>query len=107
MNINANAALKDHKNSKMVQMSAVQYKIMPKSPDTDLKEIKIHAEKKIKELGGNPSFSEEQPIAFGLKALVLSFAFPEEKEIDNVGNAIQKIEGVSSVEMIDYRRALG
>ncbi len=88
-------------------MSAIKYKIMPQSPDIDLEKLKTEAEKKITELGGIPSSSEEQPIAFGLKALILSFAFPEEKEIDNVGNAIQEVEGVSSVEMIDYRRALG
>jgi elongation factor 1-beta len=88
-------------------MSAVQYKIMPTSPDVDLEKIKTEAEAKISELGGMPSSSEEQPIAFGLKALILSFAFPEEKEIDTVGNAISEIEGVSSTEMIDYRRALG
>lgn len=88
-------------------MSAVQYKIMPESPDIDLDKVKNEAESKITELGGMPSSSEEQPIAFGLKALVLSFAFPEEKEIDEVGNAINELEGVSSTEMIDYRRALG
>jgi len=88
-------------------MSAVQYKIMPESPDIDLEKIKNEAEAKITELGGMPSSSEEQPIAFGLKALVLSFAFPEEKEIDEVGNTINELEGVSSTEMIDYRRALG
>jgi elongation factor 1-beta len=91
----------------MVQISAVQYKIMPESPDVDLEKIKNEAEAKITELGGTPSSSEEQPIAFGLKALILSFAFPEEKEIDEVGNAINQLENVSSAEMIDYRRALG
>ena len=91
----------------MVQMSAVQYKIMPESPDVDLAKVKEESEAKITELGGVPGTSEEQPIAFGLKALVLSFAFPEEKEVDEVGNEINKVEGVSSAEMIDYRRALG
>ena len=88
-------------------MSAVQYKIMPESPDTNLEEIKKTAEEKIKEMGGMPGESQEQPIAFGLKALILSFAFPEEKEIDEVENEIQKIQGISSVKMIDYRRAIG
>jgi len=91
----------------MVQISAVQYKIMPENLDVDLEKVKNEAEAKITELGGTPSSSEEQPIAFGLKALVLSFAFPEEKEVDEVGNAINELEGVSSAEMIDYRRALG
>jgi len=91
----------------MVQMSAVRYKIMPTSPDADLEKIKTEVNKKIEEMGGNPSTVDEEPIAFGLKALIFSFAFPEEKEIDEVGNAISEIEEVSSVDMIDYRRALG
>lgn len=51
--------------------------------------------------------AEEQPIAFGLKALVVTFALSENEEVDNVENAINEIEDVSSVEMIDYRRAIG
>lgn len=88
-------------------MSAVQYKIMPESPNTDLEILKQEANKAIEELGGVPSNAEEQPIAFGLKALILSFAFPEESEVDEVGNKIEEIGGVSSCEMIDYRRAIG
>jgi len=56
---------------------------------------------------GIPSNVEEHPIAFGLKAVVFSFAYPEEKDIDQVNNAINEMENVSSSEMIDYRRALG
>jgi elongation factor 1-beta len=88
-------------------MSAVQFKLMPEGVDIDLKEIAKNAEIKIKSLGGIFSGSEEQPIAFGLKALIVSFAFPESKEVDEVGNTLEKISGVSSVEMIDYRRAIG
>jgi len=88
-------------------MSAVQYKIMPKDLDIDMVLLKENCIKAIIEQGGLGPNSEEQLIAFGLKALVISFAFPEEKEIDNVSNFLSGIEGVSSVEMIDYRRAIG
>ena len=88
-------------------MSAVQFKLMPESIDVDLKGIAKKAEATIRSLGGVFSGSEEQPIAFGLKALMISIAFPESKEIDEVGNALEKISGVSSVEMTDYRRAIG
>ena len=87
--------------------AAVQFKIMPESPDTDLEAIKEKAKAVIEEKGGVLSSTEEQPIAFGLKALMLSFAYPEEEEIDEVGNKFGEIEGVSSTEMSDYRRALG
>lgn len=88
-------------------ISAVQFKILPESVDTNLEEVKEKVKEKVEEMGGNFSASEEQPIAFGLKALVISFAFPEEKEIDELGNSFNEIEGVSSSEMIDYRRAIG
>ncbi len=87
--------------------SAVQYKIMPESLDVDLKNLEKEAKETIEKMGGVFSASEEQPIAFGLKALIVSLAYPEEKEIDELGNALGDISGVSSVEMIDYRRALG
>jgi elongation factor 1-beta len=88
-------------------MSAVQFKIMPESPEQDLEAIKKVASSKIEELGGKVASTEEQPIAFGLKALIVVFAFPEENDVDQVGNVLGEIEGVSSTEMIDYRRALG
>lgn len=88
-------------------MSAVQYKIMPEGVDSDFDAIKTAVEAKIVELGGMMSSVEEQPIAFGLKALIFSFAYPEENEIDVVGNALSLIAEISSAEMIDYRRALG
>ncbi len=88
-------------------MSAVKYKIMPESPDINLEEIKNKAKLIIENLGGVFSSAEEIPIAFGLKSVEISFAFPEEKEIDEVGNELEKIENTSSVEMIDYRRAFG
>jgi elongation factor 1-beta len=88
-------------------ISAVQYKLMPEGLDIDLKVLEGKAKETVEKLGGRFSSSEEVPIAFGLKALVVSLAFPEEKDVDILGNELQKIEGVSSVEMIDYRRALG
>lgn len=87
--------------------AAVQFKIMPESPDTDLEKVKNDCKSKIEEMGGTFSNSEEQPIAFGLKAVILSLAYPEAKEIDELQNLLAEIEGVSSAEMIDYRRAIG
>lgn len=88
-------------------MSAVKFKIMPEGLDVELDSLKVKVNEKLKEVGANPSDDEEVPIAFGLKAVVFSFAFPEEKDIEEAEAAIAEIEGVSSVEMVDYRRALG
>ncbi len=87
--------------------SAVQYKLMPKSLDVDLEKIKKEAKAEIEKMGGVYDSCTEELIAFGLKALIVSFAYPEDKEIDEVGNNLEKINGISSAEMIDYRRAIG
>ena len=88
--------------------AGVQFKIMPESIDTDLEKL----EEKIK--SGIESFdsgvfneAKEEPIAFGLKALIVTFALSEKIEIDEVENFLKEIEGVSSIELIDYRRAIG
>lgn len=91
----------------MVGTSAVKYKLMPEGLDVDLDELAREAEGVITKMGGVFNSAVKEPIAFGLSALVISFAYPENKEIDEVGNEFEKIRGVSSCEMIDYRRAIG
>ncbi len=84
---------------------AVKIKLMPASPDTNLKKIEEQAKKDIEALGGkNPSFTQE-PIAFGLKAIIPFFAWPEEKAIEPLEQKLAKIKDVNSVQVIDMRRA--
>ncbi len=86
---------------------AVKIKIMPESLETSL--VKIEEEvKNILEKSNvkNPEF-EAQPIAFGLKALIVLFGWPEEKEFEGFETSLMKIKGVSSIEVIDMRRAIG
>ena len=88
----------------------LKIKIMPESPDTDLEKIKEIVKQKVESEGGalNPTQAfEEEPIAFGLKALIVTFAWPEQKDTDLAENTLKDIEGVSSVSIIDYRRAIG
>ena len=86
----------------------IQFKIMPISIETNLEQIKT----KLKE--ATESFEsgvfndvKEDPIAFGLKALIVTIALSEDEESDAVEKAFKEIEGVSSVELIDYRRVVG
>ncbi len=86
---------------------AVKIKIMPVSPETNLKKIEEQAVKDVINLGGkNPSVTEE-PIAFGLKAIILFFAWPEEKEIESLEKKLEKIKDVNSIQVVDMRRAFG
>ena len=82
---------------------------MPKSPDVDLAKVQEQALSKIKGFAGDGEVrAEEEPIAFGLKALKITFVSNEEKgSTDSLEEQIKEIEGVNSVETIDVRRALG
>lgn len=87
--------------------AAVQLKIMPESLDTDLKDLTERLEKALVKEGAMINKTEEQDIAFGLKALIITFAWPEEKDTSIIENATSSLEGVNSVQIIDYRRAFG
>jgi len=86
---------------------AVKIKIMPSSPETNLQDIEAGI-REILERNSvkNPQFDVE-PIAFGLKAIIVMFGWPEEKELDTLESQLQKIQNVSSVQIIDIRRAIG
>lgn len=88
-------------------MISVRMKIMPESPSTALKEIETKAGTILKSNGGiNPQFRQE-PIAFGLKSVIASFEWPEEKELEEIEKKIGEIRGVKSAEVSDIRRAIG
>lgn len=82
-------------------------KIMPDSPDANLEEIKAEAQKKMELEGAKNVTFEEKPIAFGLKAVFMKLAMPEEKGTDIVESVLASIGSVSSVTIEDYRRAFG
>ena len=88
-------------------IALLKYKIMPTSPEVNLEEIKEKAKQLIKEnKGKNPNF-EEEPIAFGLKAVLASFAIDENDSLEPIEEAMKKIKNVNSVQVIDMRRAFG
>ncbi|MBU0929943.1 MAG: elongation factor 1-beta [Nanoarchaeota archaeon] len=86
----------------------VTIKIMPKSPDVDLKIIEEKAKEEITKFGGDTGKVEIEPIAFGLKAVNLIFVMDESiGNIDPLESKISEIDGVQSAEVTDVRRALG
>lgn len=86
---------------------AIKIKLMPTDLDADLNEIKITAETKIVEHGGKVNSIEEENIAFGLKAIIITLAWPEEKDTSILENLMAEISEVNSAQIIDYRRAFG
>ena len=87
----------------------VTMKIMPESPDVSLSKIEADAKKKIIDFAGEGDMKmEEEPIAFGLKALKIIFIMDESiGSTEKIEEAVAEIEGVKSVEITDVRRAVG
>ncbi len=84
---------------------AVEVKVLPESVETDLEKIKQEIKEKLKEAKNIKI--EEKEIAFGLKSLKIIIAWPEEIDTDKIENIVCKIEGVSSCQIQDVRRAFG
>jgi elongation factor 1-beta len=87
--------------------TAIQLKIMPDSPSADLKAIEEKAEQIITSMHKTLIKIEEQPIAFGLNAIILSFAWNDDIETEKLEAALQEIPNVSSIEILDIRKAFG
>ena len=85
----------------------IRLKIMPESPDVNLEELKEKAKEVIEAGEGKIDAFDEQPIAFGLKAIIVGFALDESKELETLEEQLKKIENVSSVQVVDMRRAFG
>jgi translation elongation factor aEF-1 beta len=88
----------------MVGINGAKYKLMPESPDTDLTAIQKAAKKIVEEFGGENKEYKIEPIAFGLKAIIVFFFYPDNKETDPLEDKFASIEGVSSAKLIDMRK---
>lgn len=88
----------------------ITFKIMPETPEVDLEAVQKAAEEKIDAFVGETAEKkvEIEPIAFGLKAVKITFVSDESKgSTDEIEEQISELDGVQSCEVIDVRRALG
>ncbi len=87
----------------------ITMKIMPISPETDLSKIEEAAKAKISAFAGEGDMkTEQEPVAFGLKALKILFVMDESKgSTEELEKDVATIEGINSVEVTDVRRAIG
>lgn len=88
-------------------IAGVKIKVLPTSPEVDLEKLKGALKILVEKNGGKNCNFEEEPIAFGLKALIAFFAWPEELELEPLEEKMKENEEVSSVQVIDMRRAFG
>ena len=86
----------------------VTLRIMPESPDSNLKAIEQNVSKLVKEFGGEVGKVEEKPVAYGLKALNIIFIMDESiGSTEELEKKAAEVPHVSSVEVTDVRRAVG
>lgn len=88
----------------------ITLKIMPDSPEMDLKELEDQIVGKIKAFAGQDAETRTTvtPIAFGLKSLDIMFVMNESLgSTDKLEADISKIKGISSVSVTDVRRTIG
>jgi len=87
----------------------ITLKIMPETPDLDLDKIGEEAIREIKGFAGETEIKKElEPVAFGLNAVKLTFVMDETKgSTEALEDNINNINGVTSAEIVDVRRAVG
>ena len=88
----------------MTGINGAKYKLMPTSPSVDLETIKEAAKKIVEEFGGENKEYTEEPIAFGLKAIIVFFFYPDDKETEELEEKFASIENVNSAQLIDMRK---
>ena len=93
----------------MMAYAICTVKIMPVSPEEDLVRIEKEALSIIKTMNDNRETKVAiEPIAFGLKAVNITFMIDEKKgSPDPVAEKIAKLDEVNSAEITDVRRAIG
>jgi translation elongation factor aEF-1 beta len=83
----------------------VSMKVFPSDVTVDLKMLKEKIKRELPEGTSVIQFSEE-PVAFGLVALIAHVTVPEDKPgvLDEVENKLRRIEEVNNVETFMMRR---
>ncbi len=85
---------------------AATIKVMPESVDTDLKDLKNRLAAVLPQ-GSELYGSKEEPIAFGLKALMLVVLVGDlEGGTEQVEEAFAAVSGVESVQVVELGRPL-
>ncbi len=91
---------------KDVASIVISFKIFPSEAKVDLNVLKEKIEKHLPKFASVHGFAEE-PIAFGLSALIAHIVLPEDRSgvLDEVESSLLEIKEVSQIETIMVRRA--
>lgn len=83
----------------------ITYKIFPSESTINLGSLREKITKHLSDFASIQGFDEE-PIAFGLSALIIKMVLPEDKTgiLDQVENRLNKIEGVGQIQTLMVHR---
>ena len=83
----------------------ITYKIFPSDVVENFDDLKKKIEKCLPEFSSVEGYGEE-PIAFGLKALLVQLKFPEDKTgiLDELETRLGEVKGISQVQTLMVRR---
>jgi len=100
-----NADSQDHKRRLKMGSVLVTYKVFPEDIVENFDDLKNKIQSIIPEFSAIEGYGEE-PIAFGLKALLVQVKFPEDKTgiVDEFEEKLAKIPGVSQAQAFMVRR---
>jgi elongation factor 1-beta len=84
----------------------VTYKIYPEDITENFEPLKKEITKQLPEYSEITGYGEE-PVAFGLKALLVQIKFPEDKSgiVDELETTLNQIKGISQVQTLMVRRS--
>lgn len=89
-------------------IALITIKLMPESIEASLEEIKERAKEIIESNKGTKVRFEEEPIAFGLKAVIVYFEQDEDEgELSPIEEGLTNLKNIQSAQVTDMRRAFG
>ncbi len=83
----------------------IAYKIFPSESTVDLELLKEKIKKQLSDIASVQRFSEE-PIAFGISALIVNIVLPEHKEgiLDETEKRLNSLEEISQIQTLAVNR---
>lgn len=88
----------------------ITFEVMPESPETDMEAVKAQAVKTAQDYGAKGNLeSSVEPLAFGLKKVVIMgmYEMDDDKDFDEIPQAMKKIEGVQDAKIEKMDLAMG
>lgn len=86
----------------------ITFKVVLESPEVDFEAVKGKVISAIEGYDCDIGNATIEEVAYGIKAIKIIFLMDEKKGgTENLEEKLKEIEGVSSVEVLDVRRAVG